>query len=74
MNYNQLETGHIVEFRKDGQRAEGTVRSVGPSRVHIQSGDTGVYVDPNDVIRVVRIPADNEIPLLGERFRLGGGL
>lgn len=70
----ELRTGLIVRFNKDGETAEGTVRGVGPKRVHIQSGDRGVYVDPDDILGVVRVPKDNEIPLLGERFRLGGGL
>jgi len=70
----ELKPGLLVRFSYDGEEAEGTVRSVGPKRVHIQSGDRGVYVSPDDIIGVVRIPADNELPLLGERFRLFGGI
>lgn len=70
----ELSSGLIVRFHYDGEEADGTVRSVGPKRVHIQSGDRGVYVSPDDVIGVVRVPADNELPLLGERFRLFGGV
>jgi hypothetical protein len=73
-NIIELRPGLIVRFWYDGEKADGTVRSVGPKRVHIQSGDRGVYVSPDDVIGVVRVPADNELPLLGERFRLFGGI
>lgn len=70
----ELRPGLIVRFEKGGKEAEGTVRSVGPSRVHIKSGDRGVYVSPDEIRGVVRVPAENEIPLLGERLRLHGGI
>ncbi|RCU47909.1 hypothetical protein DU504_11765 [Haloplanus salinus] len=73
-NLVELKPGLIVRFCYDGEKVDGTVRSVGPKRVHIQSGDRGVYVSPDDVIGVVRVPAENELPLLGERFRLLGGV
>lgn len=74
MKKSVLQPGYIVEFRYDDERVKGTVISAGQRRVHIQSGHTGVYVHPNDVIRVVRIPDKNEIPLLGERLRFSGGI
>ena len=73
-NLVELKPGLIVRFWYDGEKVDGTVRSVGSKRVHIQSGDRGVYVSPDDVIGVVRVPAENELPLLGERFRLLGGV
>jgi hypothetical protein len=74
MTQKEIEPGHIVAFQHEDGEAQGTVRSVGPKRVHIQSGQRGVYVDPDDVLRIVRTPKDNELPLFGENFRFSDGI
>jgi hypothetical protein len=70
----KIERRQLIEFEYDGQVAQGTVRGVGPKRIHVQSGDRGVYISPDDVYCIVRVPAEGELPLLGERFRLAYGL
>ncbi|SEG35087.1 hypothetical protein SAMN04488133_1978 [Halobellus limi] len=70
----ELRPGLLVRFEYDSNVADGTIRSVGSKRIHIQSGDKGVYVSPDDILGVVREPKENELPLLGERFRLSGGV
>lgn len=68
----ELERGNVVRFNYEGDTYEGTVLSAGKHRVHIQSGNRGVYRAYSEIIRV--LPVKNEIPRLGERLRFRGGL
>lgn len=75
MNYEHIDRGDRVVFHYDpeGRRRAGLVRRVSPNVITIRSGDTEVEVRPADVIE--KEPAgNNELPLLGERFRLSGGV
>jgi len=74
MNHEELERGDIVRFRYEGETYEGSVKSAGRSRVHIQSADHGVYVDSEDVLGIVKKLPENGVPVMGERFRFSGGL
>jgi hypothetical protein len=74
MNHDRLERGDMVRFRYEGETYEGSVESAGPTRVHIRSADRGVYVDPEDVLGIVKKLPENGVPVMGERFRFSGGL
>ncbi|MFC7165908.1 hypothetical protein [Halospeciosus flavus] len=68
-----MNPGDRVYFKYGAQKAWGTVRSAGEKRVHVQSGSEGVYIDPDDVLKVEPEP-ENRLNLLGERLRFSGGL
>lgn len=68
-----IESGRRATFNYHGKKAEGYILAAGPTRVHIQSGNRGVYVSPDDVLSTRPVPED-EIPMLGERLRLFGGV
>lgn len=75
MNYQHIKRGERAVFYyepEDRERA-GLVRYVSPNSVTIRSGDTEVEVHPSDV-KETAPPRENSLSLLGERFRLSGGV
>lgn len=70
----ELQHGTRIRFEYWGDTYEGTVISAGAKRVHVQSSNEGVYIEPDDVVRVLKEPDENRIPLLEERLRFSGGI
>ena len=75
MNYQHINRGDRAVFYYEPEERErsGLVRRVSPNVITIRSGDAEIEVHPSDV-KETAPPRENELPLLGERFRLSGGV